>query len=102
MVAANKPAQDHGKEQRNGRRGDGVGIEHFQKLNVRGDDADQVALVPPLQLGRTQPPQGEKHLVPDQGQQLKGDKVIASLLPVAKSRTQQGEHQHAGENRPKG
>ena len=59
-----------------------MGVKHLQKLNVRCDDRDQIALVPPLQPGRAEPSQGGKHLVPDDGQQLKGNKMVAVLLPV--------------------
>ena len=41
-----------------------MGVEHFQQLNVGGDDRNQVALVPALQLGRAEPPQRTEHLIP--------------------------------------
>lgn len=57
-----------------------MGIEHLQQLNVGGDDGDEVTSVPALQLGGAQPPQNPEHPVPDEGQQLKGDEMIARLL----------------------
>ena len=75
---------------------DGVGIEHFQRLDVGGDQGDQVAAVTALQLGRGQAAQRAEHLIPDEGQQLEGDRVVGSLLCVAKHAAQQGKHQDAG------
>ncbi len=76
-----------------------MGIEHLQQLDIRGDDRDEVAPIPPLQLGWTQPTQGPKHLVPDEGQQLESDEVVAGLLSVPQHAPQQGKGPHAGEQR---
>lgn len=59
-------------------------IEHLQQLDVGGDDADEIALVLALQLGRAELAQSGKDLVPDQCQQLEGDKVVAGLLCITK------------------
>ena len=98
MIMTNEQAQDQGKQRRNGCRGNRVGIEYLQKLNVGGDDADEVALVPAFQLGGSQPPQGPEHFIPDQGQQFEGDKMVAGLLRIAQDAPGQGKHAHAGKD----
>ena len=74
-----------------------MGIEHFQQFNVRSDDRDQVTLVLALQLGRTEPAQCAKYLIPDQRQQLEGDEVVAGLLRVPQKTTNQCENQNRAE-----
>ena len=59
-----------------------MGIEHFQKFDVRSDHRDQIPLIPALQLRRAELPQSREHLVPDDGQQFKCDKVVAVLLSI--------------------
>ena len=71
-------------------------VEHLQQLNVRREDGDELALVPPLQPGGGQPPQGGEHLVADKRQKLEGDKVVARLLCIVQHAARQRKHQHAG------
>lgn len=57
-------------------------VKDLQQLNVGGQYSNQVALVAALQLGGGQTAQHAKDLVPDECQQLEGDKVVAALLRV--------------------
>ena len=78
-------------------RRDGVGVEHFQRLNVGGDQGDQVAPVTPFQLCGGQAAQRAEHLIPDKCQQPEGDIVVGRLLRIAQHAAQQGKHQNAPE-----
>ena len=60
-----------------------MGVEHLQKLDVGGDEGDEVALVAALELGRRQPPQRREHLVAHERELLEGQIVVAQLLAVA-------------------
>ena len=55
-----------------------------------------------LQLGGAQPPQGAEHLAPQQCQELKGDKVVAGLLPIAEEPPDQAAQQQPGEQGSQG
>ena len=79
-----------------------MGVEHLQQLNVRGDKGDEVAPVLALQLGGAQPPQGLEDLLPQQRQQLKGDEVVAGLLPIAQEPPGHRKHQHPAKQQPQG
>ncbi len=96
MIAADKPRQKDAEQQRDERRGDGVGVEYFQQLNVRSDDRNQIAFFPTFQLGGGQAAQGAEHFIPQQRQQFEGDEVVAGLLAVAQHRPQnrQNRRQH--------
>ena len=59
-----------------------MGIKHFQQFNVGGDHRDQISLIPPFQLRRTELPERCEHLMTDDRQQLERDKMIAVLLPI--------------------
>ena len=83
-------------------RRDGVGVEHFQRLNVGGDEGDQIAPVAALQLCGGQAAQRAKHLIPDKRQQPEGDIVVGRLLRIAQHAAQQGKHQNAPEGRAHG
>ena len=76
--------QDHhkGGQHCNGNRRDGVGIKHFQKLNIRSYDRDQISFVAPFQLRRTQFSKRGEHFMPDDRQKLKCNKMIAVLFPI--------------------
>ncbi len=105
VKAADESGENGAEEHRDKHRRDGVGVEHLQQLNVRGDDGDQIPLLPPFQLGRGQPPQGAEDLVPQQGQQLEGNEMIAGLLTVAQRRPQYRQHPQdavAAQHRQKG
>ena len=67
-----------------------MGVEHLQQFNVRGDDTDEVSFVLALKLGGAQAAQDVKDAIPQQGQQLEGDKVVAGLFPIAQCAPQQG------------
>ena len=101
-----EPGQKGGGEQAhyqgNGGRGDGVGVEHLQQLNIGGDDRDQIPLVPPVQLGRGQAAQGGKYLLAQNSQQFKGNVVVAGLLSVAEHPAQQGTQGGDQENQGQG
>ena len=79
-----------------------MGVEHLQQFDVRGDDGDEVAPVPALQFGGAETAQSPEHLVPDEGQQLEGDEVVAGLLGVAEQPPHQRKQQHADEYRRQG
>ena len=61
-----------------------MGIKDFQQLNICCDDGDQVSLISSFQLRRTEGTQSGKHLMADDCQQLKRDKVIAVLFHIMK------------------
>ena len=70
-------------------------IEHLEQLDVRRDDRNEIALIAPLKLGRTEPAQRAEHLVANARQELEGDKVIACLLCIAEGTAQHRKHKHA-------
>ena len=74
-----------------------MGVKDLQQLDVRGDHRDQITLVPAVQLGGGQAAQRAENLVPDEGQQLEGDVVVAGLLGIAQHAAGQSKHAHAGE-----
>ena len=80
-------------------RRDGVGVEHLQRLDVGGDQGDQVAPVAAFQLCGGQAAQRAEHLIPDERQQPEGDIVVGRLLRIAQHAAQQGKHQNAPEGR---
>lgn len=59
-----------------------MGVEYLQKLNIRSYDRDQISLVSSFQFCRAELSEYCKYLMPDHGQQLEGDKMVAVLLPV--------------------
>ena len=99
MVAADEAAENHREQQRDGCGGDGVRIKDFQKLDIGGDDRDQVALVAPFELSGAEAAQRAKDVIANQRQELEGDKVVAGLLRIAEAAAHQREHQHADKDR---
>ena len=59
-----------------------MGIEDLQKLNVAGDQGNEVSFVSALQFGRTEPAKGGKYFMADDRQQFKGNIMIARLLSI--------------------
>ena len=96
VKGADEQAHDHGKQRRDGQGGKGMRVKDLQQLDVRGDHGDQVSLVPSLQLGGCEPAQRAEHPVAQNRQQLKGDEVVAGLLPIAQQGPHQREHHHTG------
>ena len=92
VKTADESGENGAEKHRDEHRRDGVGVEHLQQFNVRGDDRDQVPFLPPFQLGGGQPTQGAEDLVPQQGQQLEGNEMVAGLLTVAQRRPQYRQH----------
>ena len=90
VIAPQKYSDQRRIQRRNADGGDGVGVEHLQQFNVRGDDTDEVPFVLALKLGGAQAAQDVKDAIPQQGQQLEGDKVVAGLFPIAQCAPQQG------------
>ena len=74
-------------------------IEDFEQLDIRRYNRDQVAFIPPVELCRTEPPEGAEDLIADQRQQLERNKVIAGLLPVSESGAEDGENDDRGKKR---
>ena len=77
-----------GHKNRNADGGDGVGIEHLQRFNVRGDHGDDGALLLAFQLGRAECAQRAENLVPQHRQQPKRNVVVAVLLKKAQDTAQ--------------
>ena len=102
VKAADEETENGAEQHRNGNGGDGVGVKYLQQLNVRGDDRDEVALVPPFQLGGAEAAQGAEHLVPNKGQKFERNVMVAGLLPVAQRSAQQRKDDHGGKQRRKG
>ena len=96
MVPRHKAHHTGAAQHRNTHGGNGVGIKYFQLFNVCRNQRDQITTVAAFQLGGGQAAQSTKHLIPDQGQQLEGDKMVGCLLCIAQHTAQQGKHQHAG------
>ena len=99
MVACHKARHADDADHRNADGRDGVSVEHFQCLDIRRDEGDEVAAVAALELGRGQAAQRTEHLIPDEGQQLERNIVVGSLLRIAQDAAQQGKHQNAGKGR---
>ena len=96
MIPADEQGHCRRHKGRNAYRRNGVRVEHLQQLNVRREDRDELALVPPRQPGGGQPPQGGEHLVADKRQKLESDKVVACLFGIVQHAARQRKHQHAG------
>ena len=58
-------------------------VENLKQLNVRGDNAHQVAFILDLKLCRSKLSERRKHTVSNKRKQLKRNKVIAFLFGVA-------------------
>ena len=95
VVAGHKARHADDTDDGNADGRNGVGVEHFQRLDVGGDQGDQVAAVTALQLGRGQAAQRAEHLIPDEGQQLEGDIVVGGLFRIAQHAAQQRKDQDA-------
>ncbi len=87
------PRNDH----RDRNRGNCVRVEDFEKLDVRGQDRDEIALVPPVHFRRRKLSQRLKHLVPDQRQQPERDIVVAVLLRVVEKSAEDRRRAHENE-----
>ena len=68
METADKDHHDDLHQESNADGRNGVGVEYFQQFHVRRDQGNQIAFVPPFQLGRAQAAQGLKHFIPDDSQ----------------------------------
>ena len=66
-----------------------MGVEDFQLLDIRRDEADEVAAVPAFELGGGQAAEGPEDLIPDEGQQLEGDEMVGRLFGVPQHTAQQ-------------
>ena len=99
MVAADEAAENHREQQRDGCGRDGVRIKDFQKLDIGGNDRNQVALVAPFEFGGAEAAQRAKDVIANQCQELEGDKVVAGLLRIAEAAAYQRKHQHADKDR---
>ena len=65
-----------------------MGIEHFQRLNVRGEHGNDAAFFLALQLCRAKPAQSSENLITENRQKLKGNIVVAVLFKVAQDAPQ--------------
>ena len=77
--------------QRDADRRDRVGVEHLKKFHIRGDQGDQIALVPALQSGGAQPSKRAENAVAHDSQDPEGDVVVQTLLREAKDRARKGQ-----------
>ncbi len=87
-------AEQHGDQ--HGR--DGVGEEHLEQLDIRGDHGEQVAAATPLELRGRQAAQRAEHAVADEREQLECDEMVASLLAVAHHAAEHGGDSHEAEH----
>ena len=71
-----------GADDRDGDGRDGVRVEDLKQLDIACDEAHQVALAAPLELGRGQAAQGGKDQCAHVRQQAEGDVVVTELLAV--------------------
>ena len=65
-----------------------MGIKYLQRFDVRCDHGEKAALLPAFQLGGTKRPELGKDFVPKHRQQPEGDVVVAILLQIPQSPTQ--------------
>ena len=98
MIMPDEQTHAGTEQQRDGRRGDRVRVEHLKQLDVRRDDGNEIALVASLKLGRTEPAQRAEHLIADAREELECDEMVARLLRIAKSSAQHRKHKHAREH----
>ena len=80
MPAAHKARHADDADARDADGRNGVGIEHLQRFNVRGDHRNNGALLPGFQLGRAETAQRREDLVAQHRQQTEGNVVVAVLL----------------------
>ena len=73
-------------------------IEHFERLDVRGDHRYDRALLLALQLGRAKHAQRAEYLVAQHREQAKRDVVIAVLLGIAQRPSQHAEPDRKAHN----
>ena len=59
-----------------------MGIKDFQQFNICGDNGNKISFVSSLQLCRTKLSKSGKYFMADDGQKLKGNKVVAVLLRI--------------------
>ena len=57
-------------------------IEDLEQLDIRGDEAHELALAAALELGGRQLAQGSEHQVADVREQAEGDVMVAELLAI--------------------
>ena len=60
-----------------------MSIKQLYRLDIGGDNTDQVALILSLQLCRAETAQSREHLVPQKCQEMKGNIMVAILLRIA-------------------
>ena len=89
VIAGRKAGHADDADHRNADLRNGVGVEDFQLLDIRRDEADEVAAVPAFELGGGQAAEGPEDLIPDEGQQLEGDEMVGRLFGVPQHTAQQ-------------
>ena len=95
MIMPDEQTHADTEQQRDGRRGDRVRVEHLKQLDVRRDDRNEIALIASLKLGRAEPAQRAEHLIADTREELEGDEMVARLLCVTESTAQHRKYEHA-------
>ena len=77
-----KALKHNGADQSYGNGRDGVRVEDLEQLDIRGDQAHELALAAALELGGGELAQGAKHQVANVCEQTECDVMVAELLAV--------------------
>ena len=77
-----KALKHNGADQSDGNGRDGVRVEDLEQLDIRGDQAHELALAAALELGGGELTQGAKHQVANMCEQTECDVMVAELLAV--------------------
>ena len=101
IPACSKPGDHHhrqGYKHGDADGGNGMGVEHLQRFDVRRDHGEKAALLPAFQLGGAKHPELGKDFVSKHRQQPEGDIVVAVLLQIPQSSAQDAAAHTEGRN----
>ena len=88
-----KPDDHHDRhDNRNADRTDGMGIEDLQQFDIGRQDRDQISLILPVQLRRSQSPKCAKYPIPYQCQQTECNIMVPVLLCIMKNTSKHRNH----------
>ena len=99
MLFSDEEKHNEGGKEGDGNRGNGMGKENLQKLNVTGNHGNQVTLFLSFQFGRTEFPKCGKNPVPDQGKDAEGNIMVTVLLSIVQDSSGNGKKKKQTEKR---
>src|SRR5699024_10110188 len=97
MIAPYKEYNDQRRQNYNGNCIHGVGIYDHPQLNSRGKNRNQISLVSPRQLCRAELSHSSEHLMADDRQKLKSNKMVAVLLCIMEKPSKHRQNSHEQE-----